>query len=102
LIVEYIRYTIPAERHAAFEAAYDAAQASLVASPECLRYELSRCTEEPTSYVLRIEWTSLQGHMSGFRTGPDFPAFFAAVRPFVDCIAEMRHYEPTAVQGGMG
>ena len=102
MIVEYVRYTIPPDRAAAFEAAYADAQASLAAAPQCLRYELARCTEEPASYVLRIEWTSLADHMTGFRTGPHFPAFFAAVRPFVECIAEMRHYEPTAVQGVAG
>ena len=35
--------------------------------------------------------------MQGFRKGEHFPGFFAAIRPFVGEIAEMRHYEPTAV-----
>lgn len=99
MIVEYIRYEVGPEHAATFEAAYATAQASLDASPHCLRYEVSRCVEDPGTYVVRIEWDSLEGHLRGFRTSPEFRAFFAAVRPFVDHIAEMRHYEPTAIRG---
>lgn len=99
MIVEYVRYTIPADRAAAFEAAYAEAQASLAESSHCLGWELSRCTEEPSSYVLRLEWDSLSGHMEGFRQSPEFRRFFAAIRPYVGDIAEMRHYERTAVTG---
>lgn len=92
MIVEYIRYTIPDAQHAAFEHAYDQAQTVLQASPHCFGYEVARCVEAPESYIVRIEWDSLDGHLHGFRTDPAFGTFFAAVRPFVDNIAEMRHY----------
>lgn len=97
MIVEYVRYTVDEARAEAFEAAYAQASASMDASPHCLGYELSRCVETPESYVLRIEWDSAEGHMQGFRRGPEFGAFFAAIRPYVGDIAEMRHYAPTAV-----
>jgi len=97
MIVEYVRYTVDAARAEAFEAAYGQAAASLDASPHCLAYDLSRCVEAPESYVLRIEWDSAEGHMQGFRRGPEFGAFFAAIRPYVGDITEMRHYAPTAV-----
>jgi len=98
VIIEYIRYAIDGRRAAAFEAAYGDAQAALAASPHCLGWELARCTEEPTSYVLRIEWDSEEGHLRGFRASPEFRAFFAAIRPYVGDIAEMRHYAVTAVR----
>jgi quinol monooxygenase YgiN len=99
MIVEYVRYQIPAERRDAFEDAYGTAQAALAASPHCLAWELSRCSEDPTQYTLRIEWDSAEGHMQGFRKGPDFGVFFAAIRPYVGDIAEMRHYDVTDVRG---
>jgi quinol monooxygenase YgiN len=98
MIVEYIRYTIDAERREAFERAYAAASEPLRASPHCLAYELTRCTEEPSSFVLRIEWDSVDGHMKGFRTSPEFRRFFVEIRPYVGDIAEMRHYERTPVE----
>jgi len=98
MIVEYIRYKVAEAQRAAFEAAYEKAQPSLQASSHCLGYELSRCVEESGSYILRIEWDSLDGHLKGFRLSPEFQTFFSHVRPFVNNIEEMRHYEVTQVK----
>ena len=95
MIVEYIRYEV--EDAAALIEAYEAARSSLDASPHCLAYELSRCSEEPKSLILRIEWTSTQAHLEGFRKSAEFGPFLAAVRPFIGQIREMRHYELTSV-----
>jgi heme-degrading monooxygenase HmoA len=80
LIVEYIRYAIPDSRRHAFERGYAEAEAALVASPNCLGFELARCTEDPARYTLRIEWDSPEGHLHGFRKSSEFRTFFAAVR----------------------
>lgn len=98
MINEYIRYRIPSERAEAFLAAYELASQSLRAAPECLGYELSRCTEEPVSFVLRIQWESEEAHLQGFRKGPQFPPFLQAIKPFIPDIEEMRHYAPTALR----
>jgi quinol monooxygenase YgiN len=98
MVVEYVRYGIPDAERDAFERGYADAGSALRASPHCLAYELARCVDDPTQYVLRIEWDSAEGHMQGFRRGPEFPRFFAAIRPFVAHITEMRHYEQTAVR----
>ena len=97
MIVEYIRYHIPTERQGEFEAAYGDAHVALSSSPQCLSYELSRCVEDPLSYILRIEWDSVEGHLQAFRQSPNFQTFFQAVRPYVNDITEMRHYQPTGI-----
>jgi quinol monooxygenase YgiN len=99
MIVEYIRYAIADDRRTAFESAYAEAQTSLATSPHCLGWELARCSEDPGQYVLRIEWDSAEGHMQGFRQSAEFRGFFAAIRPYVGDIQEMRHYELTDVRG---
>lgn len=96
MIVEYIRYEIPAQEAEAFAANYAQAGHSLDASPHCLGYELSRCLDEPGCYILRIEWDSVEGHMQGFRQSAEFRQFFAAIKPWVSRILEMRHYEQIA------
>ncbi len=102
MIVEYIRYTIPEDRSPAFEAAYTEARSSLDESSQCLGYELTRCVEAPTSYILRIEWDSLEGHESGFRQSAEFRRFFQYVRPFFSDIEEMRHYNVVFATSGEG
>lgn len=99
MIVEYIRYRLAPEDAAEFEAAYARASVPLSAAPECVDYELSRCVEDPGAYILRIRWTSADAHMQGFRSGEHFPAFFAEIKPYVQQIEEMRHYEHTDVRG---
>jgi quinol monooxygenase YgiN len=95
MIVEYIRYSIDNGRAEAFEDAYRRGAEALRASEHCDRYEVSRCSEDPTQHVVRIEWDSAEGHLSGFRRSPEFRTFLEAVGPFVDDIEEMRHYEVT-------
>ena len=96
MIVEYIRYRIDDEpRRAALEVAYEKGGASLSASPHCLRFEVSRCEEDPAWYVVRIEWDSIEGHIQGFRRSAEFRTFYQAVAPFVGDIQEMRHYKLT-------
>jgi quinol monooxygenase YgiN len=98
MVIEYVRYTIPADKADEFVAAYATAGEALRKSSHCLGFELSRCMEEPTSFILRIEWDSVEGHMEGFRKSPEFRAFFASVRPFVGQIEEMRHYDRIPIQ----
>jgi quinol monooxygenase YgiN len=95
VIVEYIRYSIDDGRAKACEEAYRRAGESLRASEYCERYEVSRCSEDPTQRVVRIEWDSEEGHLSGSGQSPKFRGFLEAVGPFVNNIEEMRHYEVT-------
>ena len=94
MVVEYIRYVIPADQAAAFENAYRDAGAILGADEHCLRHEVARGVENPERYVVRIEWDSVEGHEQGFRKSPAFGEFFALVKPFFDAIEEMTHYSP--------
>jgi quinol monooxygenase YgiN len=97
MITEYVRYQLTDADPDEFEAAYTRAAEALDAAPQCLAYELSRGIEEPDRYILRIEWASLEEHEEGFRSGPEFGRFLAAVRPYIGQINEMRHYRSTAV-----
>ena len=94
MVVEYIRYTIPAEQAAAFEDAYGRAGAILTADEHCVRHEVARGVENPERYVVRIEWDSVEGHEQGFRKSAAFGEFFALVKPFFESIEEMTHYSP--------
>jgi hemoglobin len=98
MIVEYARYKIDEARRAAFEKDYSQAAKSLGASSHCLAYELSQCTEDAGSYILRMEWDSEEGHMKGFRSSPEFQEFFKHVKPYVKDMEEMRHYRVTPTE----
>ena len=99
MVVEYIRYRVPLDRHEEFERGWSEAQQVLREAAQCEGYEVSRGVEEPENYVVRIEWTSVEEHEQGFRNSAAFGQFFEAVKPFFEQIEEMRHYEPTSIGG---
>ena len=101
MTVEYIRYNIDSARQEAFVTDYASASESLAASPHALAWELTQCADDPTQYILRIEWDSAQGHMEGFRRSAEFRNFFVHIRPYVNDILEMRHYELTRVTSAL-
>ena len=100
MIVEYIRYRLGEGRAEELIAAYGRAARFLDASEYCLGYELARCKEERDVFILRIEWTSSEDHLQGFRKSAEFRSFLPEIRPFIDEIEEMRHYEVTGVVSG--
>jgi quinol monooxygenase YgiN len=93
MVVEYIRYRIDEERRDEFVVAYRKAVEALDDSPYCLGYEMAQCEEEPDRFVLRIRWTSTDDHLQKFRPSEQFRRFFPPIRPFVDAIEEMQHYQ---------
>jgi quinol monooxygenase YgiN len=97
MTVEYIRYDLGAHQAEEFVNAYAVAADALRAAPECMAFELTQCEEAPRSFILRSEWKSTAAHLEGFRRGPHFPPFLAAIKPFIGEIAEMRHYATTSV-----
>lgn len=98
MTIEYVRYALTEHNGDDLVAACRVASEHLRASPECLGFDLTRCEEDPRSYILRIHWTSSADHLQQFRRGQNFPPFFAAIKAFVDEIVEMRHYADTGVQ----
>ena len=97
MTIEYIRYKVTLEQREQFIQSYKNASEQLDASEFCKAYELTECEEEAGQFIVRIEWTSSDEHINGFRKSKIFPTFFANVKPFFDNIQEMRHYKLTEV-----
>ena|SRR5436190_17625174 len=97
MTVEYIRYDLGVHQAGDLVNAYTIAADALRAAPECMAFELTQCEEAPRSFILRSEWKSTAAHLEGFRKGPHFPPFLAAIKPLIGEIVEMRHYATTSV-----
>jgi heme-degrading monooxygenase HmoA len=52
--------------------------------------------EEPTSFLLRIEWESLEAHTIGFRQGPLFPEWRSHFQHLLEGPPRVTHYETIA------
>jgi len=93
MITEVIRYKIPAGQAEGFEKAYQSSEPILRNSAHCLGYRLLRGVEEPENWILLLYWDSVEGHEQGFRKEKEFRDFFNLVKPFLNDIREMKHYE---------
>lgn len=96
MIIEYLRYTIDEPRQSKFIADYKNAAVPLRKSPYCESYEFCQCVEDPSKFIIRIQWSSPVDHMQGFRGSEEFKAFFPHIKAYLDDIDEMRHYESIA------
>ena len=52
--------------------------------------------ESPESFILHIEWDTLEAHLEGFRQGPLFGAWRSHFQAFLDGPPTMSHYQPIA------
>ncbi len=93
MIIEYIRYTVPAEQTAVFIRDYAAAKEPLMRSPYALNFEICQCVEDVSQFTVRIEWTSADDHLGKFRGSAEFREFLGHIRAYIPMIDEMRHYE---------
>lgn len=92
MIVEFLRYEIDEARQQKFVEDYKAASKPLLSSPFAMSFEMNQCVEDPTQFILRIEWTSPEDHLKGIRGTVEFEEFFPHVKPYFMDIVEMRHY----------
>ena len=78
MIVEYSSPSIQSKRADAFRGSSPLRGGEVLqADPRCLSYDISQCFEEPIHFVVRIEWSSLDDHLEGFRKDLAFRNFFA-------------------------
>lgn len=92
MIVEYLRYTIDEARQTTFIADYKNGAVPLQSSEYCVSYEFCQCVEDPSKFIIRIQWTSADDHLKKFRGSSEFKEFFTHIKRYLDDIDEMRHY----------
>ena len=79
------------------EAEFAAAMASrgtaiLAAAPGCAKVTVGRGVENPGTFILLLEWDSVESHIALTKT-PAFDEFKALVGPFFAGAANMEHFE---------
>lgn len=96
MIVELIRYELPDDAVRPFLSAYRTSLRHLLADPHCREAEVLHSVDEPARVVIRIIWTSIEGHREHFTNGPHFGPFISPLEPYLKHIVEMAHYERVA------
>lgn len=92
MTTEYIRYKIEPAQQQGFIDAITSASEILATVPDGLGYHLGHCQEDKDNFIWRIQWTSEDRHLNGFRKSEAFGPFFQLVKPYYNGIQEMNHY----------
>ncbi len=76
-----------------FEAALQRARPIIASCHGFVSLELRRGVENPDSYLLLVEWESLEDHLVGFRQSDAFPRWRAVIGEYFDGSPAVDHYE---------
>ncbi len=76
-----------------FEAAFASAQAIIASMEGYIAHELQCCIEEPTKYILLVQWKTLEAHTQGFRSSKDYQQWKALLHHFYDPFPTVEHYQ---------
>ncbi|NUQ90189.1 MAG: antibiotic biosynthesis monooxygenase [Glycomyces artemisiae] len=82
MVLEVAEIKITPGQEDAFKEAYRGARAFVEASPGCRSVRMTQGVENPSRFVLLIEWDSVEAHEQGFRETDRFSKWREAIGPF--------------------
>jgi heme-degrading monooxygenase HmoA len=96
MILEQAVLPVRPGSEAEFEAAFAEAKSIIGASPGFVDLTLSRCVEQPASYLLLVRWESLEAHTEGFRGSPAYDEWRGLLHHFYDPSPVVQHFTTVA------
>jgi xylan 1,4-beta-xylosidase len=95
MILEHAVLQVVPGREAEFESAFDEARHIIGAMPGFRGLRLERGVEDPTRYLLLVEWDRLEDHTEGFRGSARYDEWRALLHHFYDPFPEVDHFSAT-------
>lgn len=92
MITEHALLPVIPGQEEEFEAAFGQARHIIAAMPGFISLSLSRSIESPGTYLLLVEWETLEDHTEGFRGSPEYQQWRALLHPFYEPFPVVEHY----------
>ncbi len=92
MILEHALLPVRPGSEAEFEAAFSTARLIIEASPGFIRLTLERGIESPSTYLLLVEWQTLDAHQVGFRESAAYQEWRAQLHHFYEPAPAVEHY----------
>lgn len=92
MITEHVLLPVVPGEEDAFEVAFERATALVSAMPGFIDLSLSRCVEEPSTYLLLIGWDSIEAHTEGFRGSPEYAGWRRLLHHFYEPFPVVQHF----------
>ena len=76
-----------------FLEAFDGARQIIASMTGFRRLTLSRCIERPTTFLLLVEWETLEDHTEGFRRSAEYQEWRHLLHHFYDPFPTVEHFK---------
>ncbi|WP_062210695.1 antibiotic biosynthesis monooxygenase family protein [Demequina oxidasica] len=77
-----------------FEAAFARAEPLIVCQAGYVAHSLRRGVEQPSTYLLSVEWETVEAHEVGFRGSADYQEWKRLLHHFYITLPQVFHYAP--------
>ena len=92
MILEHAPLRVIAGRELEFESAFTEARTIIESIPGFLSLRLSRGLESPSTYLLLVEWETLEDHTVGFRSSEGYQRWRELLHHFYDPFPVVEHF----------
>jgi heme-degrading monooxygenase HmoA len=94
MILEHAVLDVISGEEERFERAFAEAKAIIASMPGFRSLALDRCIEQPTRYLLLVEWERLEDHTEGFRGSREYEKWRDLLHHFYEPFPVVEHFEP--------
>ncbi|WP_431277694.1 antibiotic biosynthesis monooxygenase family protein [Leifsonia poae] len=94
MIVEHAVLPVIPGQEEAFEADFARARPLISAMPGFVDLTIARQVENPSQYLLLVQWESLEDHTVGFRGSPEYQEWRALLHHHYEPFPDVDHYTP--------
>ena len=93
MVLELLVLKVQSSQNAAFEKAFEKAQALIASMDGYISHQLKRSVEAPQKYALLVEWRRIEDHTVGFRQSEGFEEWKRLLYHFYDGAPVVEHFE---------
>ena len=93
MITEHAVLPVVPGREPEFIEAMERAKSIIAASPGFVSLRVERCMEQPSQFLLLVEWETLEDHTEGFRGSAAYEEWRSLLHHFYDPFPVVEHFE---------
>lgn len=97
MILERASFSVIPGSEGEFEAAMEQAKDVISQADGFRSFRLQRGIENPSSFLLLVEWDTVEHHMVGFRESDRFTRWRELIGPYFAAAPEVEHFEAPSI-----
>lgn len=97
MILERASFSVIPGSEGEFEAAMEQAKDVISQADGFRSFRLQRGIENPSSFLLLVEWDTVEHHMVGFRESDRFTRWRQLIGPYFAAAPDVEHFEAPSI-----